>query len=49
MVENSQGTLAMRWKNTKDFIVLSNCHKEVIREEKKGSSRMGPCWRLTVL
>lgn len=41
IVSNRQGTLAIRWQDTKDFIVLSNCHKPTIvkvnRKMKDGS------------
>lgn len=35
MLGNQQGILAIRWQDTKDFIVLSNCHKPVVEKEKR--------------
>ncbi|CAH1992523.1 unnamed protein product [Acanthoscelides obtectus] len=44
---SNQGTLAIRWQDTKDFVLLSNCHKATItkvkRKMKDGSSSEVPC------
>jgi len=35
IVGNRQGIIAIRWQDTKDFIVLSNCHKPAIAKVKR--------------
>lgn len=35
MLGSREGTLAVRWQDTKDFILLSNCHGPVIGKEKR--------------
>lgn len=44
---NENGTLAVRWQDTKDFIVLSNCHSAgtttVSRKQKDGTTANVTC------
>ncbi|KAJ4430236.1 hypothetical protein ANN_22448, partial [Periplaneta americana] len=44
---NTSGTIAARWKDSKEVLVLSNCHRandiQVLRKKKDGSKDNVPC------